>query len=168
MTNHTASQTALGRTGRLAALALSLCGIQPTWARHTPRSVAPEAAPAAWVAYAGRVNAKVTAWLTGSEDAAVRLKASIDASRPSADRSSAPLVLRLWIDRKGTITRVDFTPFENEQANTDLRSLVVGRTIGAVPPKGMLQPIVLTIEVDPAPPPRNTAGQTAAPPQRTI
>lgn len=49
------------------------------------------------------------------------------------------------------ITRAEFAPFANETANADFRSLLIGRNVGSVPPKGMLMPLRLEVELVPVP-----------------
>ncbi len=132
------------------ALAPGLVAV-PATARQ--KSIAPEQAPPAWLAYAGTVNTQVTAWLSGSEEAAQRLRAALDATRPAADQPTAPIALRLWIDRKGMIGHVEFASLGNAQADTDLHALLDGRPIGAVPPKGMLLPLRIAVALAPAPAP---------------
>lgn len=148
-----------------SALAVSIGLASSAGASNPPQSVSPEAAPPAWVAYAERVNTAVTAWLSADDEVALRLRSYINASRPSADQSSAPLALKLWVGAAGAITKVEFPPFAQESANSDLRGLLVGRAIGAPPPKGMLLPLRLTVQLDPAPAPSQpTAGMTDARP----
>jgi hypothetical protein len=142
-----------------AALGLSM----PATAALAQRQVSPEAAPAAWVAYAGTVNGKVTEWLRGEDEVAVRLRAYVDALRPAADQSSPPLTLQLWIDAKGVVTRAEFPPFAHEAVNNDLRSLLIGRAVGARPPQGMLLPLRLAVQLDPAPEPAADAPLRAEP-----
>lgn len=134
-----------------AALAVGL-GLASGATAAPPQSVSPEAAPPAWVTYADRVNREVAGWLGGEDEAALRLRAYLDVTRPATDQSSPPLTLRLWIDAGGIIERVEFTPFAHEAANDDLRGLLVARTIGAPPPKGMLLPLRLAVRLDPPPP----------------
>jgi hypothetical protein len=144
------------------ALSLGLTAGQPALAQQ--RSVEPEAAPAEWIAYAGRVNAQVQAWLSGDDETALRLRAYVDQTRPAADQPSPPLRLQLWIDAAGRIERLDFTPFADETANTDLRSLVAGRAVGAPPPRGMLLPLRLEVQLAPAPTTGPAAGDGAVRP----
>lgn len=158
MTQRIPAFTIRSRAGRLAATIAAALGLSmPASATLAQRQVSPEAAPAAWVAYAETVNGKVAEWLRGEDEAAVRLRAYVDGLRPAADQSSPPITLRLWIDAKGVVTRVEFAPFAHEAANTDLRGLLVGRAVGARPPRGMLLPLRLAVQLDPAPEPASGA-----------
>lgn len=134
----------------------------PATAAHAQSQVSPEAAPAAWVAYAQTVNGKVTEWLRDEGEAATRLRAYVDGLRPAADQSSPPIMLQLWIDAKGVVTRAEFPPFAHEAANSDLRSLLIGGAVGANPPRGMLLPLRLAAQLDPAPEPAADAPLGAA------
>lgn len=118
---------------------------------HAQQSVAPEAAPAAWVAYADQVNARVTAWLGSDDETATRLRAYVDGTRPSPDAAAPTLALRLWVTPAGVIERIAFTPFADAAANADLEALLVGKPIGAPPPRDMVQPLRLALDVVPAP-----------------
>ncbi len=134
----------------LLSLSLPLLGLaEPVIARQ--RSVAPEQAPAAWVAYAETVNAQVIAWLGAEDEGAVRLRAYLDGTRPAPDQPTAPFVLRLWITPDGTIDRTEFPAFAEPQADADLRALLLGRAIGTPPPPGMLLPLRLELSLAPDP-----------------
>jgi hypothetical protein len=131
----------------------------------TPRSVAPEAAPAAWVAYAGLVSQTVNAKLSGQDPVALRLRDYMRQIPGDDDKSSAPLSLRVWLNGEGSITRVEFPAFAHQEPNDDLHGLLVGLAITQRPPKGMLQPLRLQIRVEIKPDDAdNTQGGTAPAP----
>src|SRR3546814_10738254 len=65
----------------------------------------------------------------------------------AADGARVPLSLKLWIDRDGVISRVEFAPFAHPQPNEDLRALLIGRKLPAVPPKDLLLPLRLALRV---------------------
>jgi hypothetical protein len=117
-----------------------------------PQAVAADAAPPAWTAYAAQVNTLVTGWLGGEEPGAVKLRADLDATRAAADQASAPVTLRLWIDAKGIITRAVADPVAAGAPELDV-ALLAGRAIGTRPPKGMLLPLRLAVQLEPPPPP---------------
>ncbi len=143
----------------LSATILSLSFAIPAANAARQKSIAPEKAPAEWIAYAGTVNDLITAWLGAEDEAAVRLRTYLDTTRPAPDQPTPAITLRLWINRIGMIERVEFAPLADAQADTDLHTLLTGRTIGTLPPKGMLLPLRLAIAL--APPP---APESAAPP----
>ena len=115
------------------------------------QSVSPQQAPPAWIAYAEIVNREVSARLGGDGAEALRLRTYLQ-SLPGggAEGSSPPIALKLWIDAGGKIERAEFPPFPQPQPNDDLRGLLVGQTLSATPPKGML-PLRLSIRVEPKP-----------------
>lgn len=158
MTERIISAAVRSRAGRLAMTIAATLGLSVSATTAlAQRQVSPEAAPVAWVAYAEAVNSKVVEWLRGEDEAAVRLRAYVDGLRPVADQSSPPIVLQLWVDAKGVVSRVEFTPFAHEAANTDLRGLLLDRAVGATPPRGMLLPLRLAVQLDPAPEPASAA-----------
>ncbi|KWC70589.1 hypothetical protein [Burkholderia ubonensis] len=138
--------TGAGRIG--AALRALLTRGRP--ARRGP--VAAGDAPAAWADYAQRVAQRLAAALDGTDAAASRLRARLerDASRGEDDEDGdAPPALRLkaWLDRRGNIERVESAPAFAPDVAADLRSALVGRRVGAPPPRGMTQPVVVRVRV---------------------
>ncbi|KVL64769.1 hypothetical protein [Burkholderia ubonensis] len=138
--------TGAGRIG--AALHALLTRGRP--ARRGP--VAAGDAPAAWADYAQRVAQRLAAALDGTDAAASRLRARLerDASRSEDDEhGDAPPALRLkaWLDRRGNIERVESAPAFAPDVAADLRSALVGRRVGAPPPRGMTQPVVVRVRV---------------------
>jgi hypothetical protein len=115
---------------------------------ETPRSVAPEAAPAAWVAYAGLVSQTVNARLGGQDPVAIRLRDYMRQMPGADEQSSPPLNLRIWVDGEGSITRIEFPAFVDQQPNDDLRGLLVGLAMAERPPKGMLLPLRLQMRAE--------------------
>ncbi|KVO15973.1 hypothetical protein [Burkholderia ubonensis] len=138
--------TGAGRIG--AALRALLTRGRP--ARRGP--VAAGDAPAAWADYAQRVAQRLAAALDGTDAAASRLRAQLerDAARSEDDEDGdAPPALRLkaWLDRRGNIERVESAPAFAPEVAADLRSALVGRRVGAPPPRGMTQPVVVRVRV---------------------
>ncbi|KVG72994.1 hypothetical protein [Burkholderia ubonensis] len=138
--------TGAGRIG--AALRALLTRGRP--ARRGP--VAAGDAPAAWADYAQRVAQRLAAALDGTDAAASRLRAQLerDASRSEDDEhGDAPPAQRLkaWLDRRGNIERVESAPAFAPDVAADLRSALVGRRVGAPPPRGMTQPVVVRVRV---------------------
>jgi hypothetical protein len=132
----------------LATLAASV-GLGSTLGAAAPRSVSPEAAPPAWIAYAGIVNQAITAQLGGDDPVAVRLHAYLDQIPGASAHAGVRLPIRVWVDAMGVITKVDFTPFAQQQPNVDLHALLTGLHLPKAPPRNMLLPIRLTINLDP-------------------
>ncbi|KVD39508.1 hypothetical protein WI84_11045 [Burkholderia ubonensis] len=138
--------TGAGRIG--AALRALLTRGRP--AQRGP--VAAGDAPAAWADYAQRVAQRLAAALDGTDAAASRLRAQLerDAARSEDDEhGDAPPALRLkaWLDRRGNIERVESAPAFAPDVAADLRSALVGRRVGAPPPRGMTQPVIVRVRV---------------------
>lgn len=124
------------------------------------QTVSPSTAPAEWVRYAERATATITAWLEADAAPAMRLRAYLDATRPAEDRATPALQLKVWVAADGMVSRIDFPPFAHEEPNADLRTLIVGRRLAAAPPRDMLLPLRLAIQLDapPSPPPPPSGG----------
>ncbi|MGH7019801.1 MAG: hypothetical protein ACREEY_07980 [Brevundimonas sp.] len=129
-------------TGLAAALGIAA----PVQAQT--QSLSPEAAPAEWVAYAETATVTVTAWLEEESEAASNLRGYLNQTRSAADQATPPLVLKLWIDAQGVISRIDFASFAHNDADAALRSVVDGRRLDR-PPAGMLQPLRLSVQLEP-------------------
>jgi hypothetical protein len=133
----------------LARWAATLAGAAlAPFAPVAAQPVSPAEAPADWVAYAESTTLSVTEWLQASSEPATRLRAYLDATRPGPDQASPPLMLKLWIDGKGVVSRVEFPPFAEPEPNADLRDLIIGRRLGAAPPKHMLLPLRIAVQLD--------------------
>ncbi|AYZ62452.1 hypothetical protein EGY31_03765 [Burkholderia multivorans] len=138
--------TGAGRIG--AALRALLTRGRP--AQRGPVAVGD--APAAWADYAQRVAQRLAAALDGTDAAASRFRAQLerDAARSEDDENGdAPPALRLkaWLDRRGNVERVESAPAFAPDVAADLRSALVGRRVGAPPPRGMTQPVVVRVRV---------------------
>lgn len=115
------------------------------------QSISPDAAPPAWIAYAGIVSETVRARLTGDDPAAMRLSDDI-ARLPGADpQEGITLKVAFWIDGNGRITRIEHAPFAQQPANDDLQALLVGLSLAQSPPEKMLLPLRLAIRIKPKP-----------------
>lgn len=153
MTQRVPVDTFQSRARRLFAAVVAVLGLSTPASAALAQNVSPDAAPREWVAYAETVNGKVTEWLRSEDVPAVRLRAYVDSTRPAADKSSPPIVLQLWISSTGVVTRLEFPPFPDDTPNSDLRDLLVGRDVGVSPPRRMLLPLRLAVQLDPAPEP---------------
>ncbi|PKP92977.1 MAG: hypothetical protein CVT77_06995 [Alphaproteobacteria bacterium HGW-Alphaproteobacteria-16] len=115
----------------------------------TAQSVSLEQAPAEWVRYAGYATKTITTWLEAQSEAAVRLRTYLDATRSAPDQPTAPLMLKIWIDKDGKVSRIEHTPFAHDEANADLRALIVGGELDVSPPAGMLLPLRILVQLPP-------------------
>lgn len=136
------------KTSSWRALATGLAAALGLTAPVQAQSLSPEAAPVAWVAYAEAATEAVSAWLEEENEAASSLRRYLHQTRAAADQPTPPLVLKLWIDSQGVISLVDFAPFAHAEADAALRSAVDGRRL-APPPSGMIQPLRLSVQLDP-------------------
>ncbi|MFP3504635.1 hypothetical protein [Burkholderia sp. SIMBA_062] len=124
----------------------ALRALLPARARPAARALAAADVPAGWLAYADGVARRLQAAIDGDDAAACRLRADVGrwADR-LADTGDDRLMLpvRAWLDRRGHVTRVDSAPASDPAVDAALRDTLVGRAVGAAPPPGMTQPIVL-------------------------
>lgn len=128
----------------LAVLALALqLGLQGAGVWGMPA----EQAPAVWVAYAQQTTQTVTGWLNAADPPAPRVRSFLlAATHPDPGKPALPVVLKLWIAADGSITRMDFPVLTDDEVNRDLQDLVVGRHL-PVPPRDMLQPLRIAIQL---------------------
>lgn len=125
------------------------------------REITADQAPAAWVAYATDATQTIGGWLNAETPPAPRVRAVLEASRPAPDQPTPPLVVKLWIDEQGMITRAEFPPLSDEQADEDLHVLLVGRRL-TPPPRRMRLPMRIALQLPPRPAPTPGPGQTVA------
>ncbi|WP_246637460.1 hypothetical protein [Burkholderia catarinensis] len=107
-----------------------------------------EDAPVVWFAYAQGVARLLQAMLDGDDAAACRLRADVGrwADRLADTGDDVPVLpVRAWLDRRGHVTRVDSAPASDPAVDAALRDALVGQSVGAVPPRGMTQPIVMRL-----------------------
>ncbi|VWD37256.1 hypothetical protein [Burkholderia lata] len=105
-------------------------------------------APAAWGAYAQRIAQWLQAALDDDDAAVCRLRAGIEhwaGQRADAGDDGPALPVRAWLDRYGHVTRVDSGAAGQPALDAALHAALVGRAVGAAPPRGMAQPLVLSM-----------------------
>ncbi|SES81651.1 hypothetical protein SAMN03159335_00264 [Burkholderia cepacia] len=120
----------------------------PGRARHDAKASAAGDVPAAWGAYAQRIAQWLQATLDDeSDDAAIcSLRAGIErwaGERADAGDDRPVLLVRAWLDRYGHVTRIDSGAAGQAALDAALHAALVGRAVGAAPPRGMAQPLVL-------------------------
>lgn len=128
-------------TGLAAALGLA--------APVQAQSLSPEAAPAAWVAYAEAATHTLKTWLEEDDEAASNLRLYLDQTRSGPDQPTPSLELKLWIAPDGVVSRVGFAPLGDPEAEADLQTSMQGRRLPP-PPSGMLQPLRLAVQLEAA------------------
>lgn len=136
-----------GILARLATLiGASVAAASPAAAQGADAS----AAPVEWIRYANGAADVITGWLQADSETAVRFRSYLDQARPDADRPAAPLAQKIWVDRDGAVSRIAFSPFAHAEPNADLLALVSGHRLPGKPPKDMLQPLRVAIQLDPS------------------
>ncbi|KVK85574.1 hypothetical protein WS90_09000 [Burkholderia cepacia] len=120
----------------------------PGRARHDAKAEAAGDVPAAWGAYARRIAQWLQATLDGDDDdtTVCRLRAGIErwaGERADAGDGRPVLPVRAWLDRYGHVTRIDSGAAGQAALDAALHAALVGRAVGAAPPRGMAQPLVL-------------------------
>lgn len=137
------------RWGLFSAAAVAL-GLTPSVSlAQAPRSVAPQAAPKAWLDYAAMVSEQVQARLESDDPAAQRLRDYLN-QLPGADTpDGVRLKLAFWIDADGVVTRVDVPLFAHPEPGADLNAILVGQKLSEAPPKDMILPLRLTVQFEP-------------------
>ncbi|MCA8094030.1 hypothetical protein LGM65_24645 [Burkholderia anthina] len=112
-----------------------------------------EAAPGVWFAYAEGVARWLQAAFDGEDAAACRLRAHVGrwADRLADTGDDVPVLpVRAWLDRRGHVTRIDSAPASDPAVDAALRDALVGHAVGAPPPRGMTQPIVMRVALSSA------------------
>ncbi|VWC66146.1 hypothetical protein BLA39750_00181 [Burkholderia lata] len=124
----------------------ALRALLPGRVRHEADAIAAGDAPAAWGVYAHRIAQWLQATLDDDDAAVCRLRAGIEhwaGERADAGDDGPVLPVRAWLDRYGHVTRVDSGADGHPALDAALHAALVGRAVGAAPPRGMAQPLVL-------------------------
>ena len=120
----------------LSRLALLAGLLRTTEATAHPRP----ATPPAWTAYAGQLQQLLPGWFAeGDSESAQRLRAYIASASQQAS-PLAPVVVHLWVDSQGTVSRIDVSGGLAAQASADLRASVLHRQLPP-PPARLPMPI---------------------------
>ncbi|TCW78098.1 hypothetical protein C5O80_33330 [Burkholderia sp. SRS-46] len=109
--------------------------------------------PQPWITYAQRVGRQFQGWLEADGDAADRLHRALEARVLSASADSPPpaIVVRAWIGANGTVTRVEFDPLGDANADAALRQLLTAGPLAEPPPPDMRQPLRVRLRLAPNP-----------------
>lgn len=151
------------RRSRIGALGAALLALLGSGAPAQAQTAADDAIPPAWVAYAQRVSLHLQAALEGDSEPAQRFHAYFTRQAASDEQTAAagegrladnpaptepPTVrVKVWLDRTGRVTRVDFSGVDDAQAAGDLKALLLRQRVGAVPPRSMRQPVVVRLSL---------------------
>lgn len=150
----------VGVIGVMGAIGAALRGLFPGSLRRRrgDRLVAVQDAPAEWTEYAGCVSERVRALLDDPAEATQRFHALWAAQRGAADANAdargASLRLKIWLEKRGSIERVEMASPCEPALEAALRTALVSTRMGAPLPRGMRQPIVMQLNVAAA----NSAG----------
>lgn len=125
----------------------SLLGLGATPAAS--QSLAPQAAPKAWVAYAHAASGTIAAWLEEDSEDASAFRRGFDEKWPLDSGSGPPLILKVWIEPDGLVSRLESSPAISEAAHVALQGAVVGRKLSSRPPAGLLSPLRLELQIKP-------------------
>ncbi len=142
--------TALARAARWLAVLVG-AGLASTAPAAAQGVTNPDQAPVAWIRYATSATETVTTLLQAESEAAVRLRAYLDATRPAPDQPTAPLLIKVWVEKDGRISRIDHAAFAHSEPNADLRALLVGAALPGAPPADMRLPLRILVQLPPAP-----------------
>ncbi|VWD44884.1 hypothetical protein BLA18112_07053 [Burkholderia lata] len=124
----------------------ALRALLPGRVRPEADAIVSDDAPAAWGAYAQCIAQWLQATLDGDDAAVCRLRAGIEqwaGERADTGDDGPVLPVRAWLDRYGHVTRVDSGAAGQPALDAALHAALVGRAVGAAPPRGMAQPLVL-------------------------
>jgi hypothetical protein len=136
-----------GRRTGLGGWAVALAGMLGlSFGPAQAQSVAPNPAPAEWMDYAHKVSDAVSIWLEEEDGPALVVRRYLGMARTEALAEPEPLTLKVWIDARGRVERLDFAPFADAEVNQAVRDALLGRTLAAAPPKDMIQPLRIAVQ----------------------
>jgi hypothetical protein len=121
-------------------------------ARAAPVSAASEVdkpsatdVPASWQVFAARLQLRFQERLASDDKNAVSLRNSLT-KRAQAASVAPTLIVRAWLLADGKVSRVELEGSQDQAALHDLGAVLIGESIGAVPPD-MLQPLRLRLSL---------------------
>ncbi len=151
------------RRSRIGAFGAALLALLGSAAPAQAQTADDNAIPQAWVVYAQRVSQHLQAALEGDSEPAQRFHAYFTrlaaTDEQTAPASGGPLAdnpvpgdpptvrVKVWLDRTGRVTRVNFGGVDDAQAAGDLKALLLWQRVGAVPPRSMRQPVVVRLSL---------------------
>ncbi|HEY3598837.1 MAG TPA: hypothetical protein VGL08_15150 [Paraburkholderia sp.] len=153
-----------GKPGVVGAVGAALLAFtQGVWAGAPAQPVSADDAPQAWLSYAQLVSQSLQTALATDTEVAQRFNdffgnwVNTDAglfpqSQLPADGEPLPfepptLKVRVWLDRAGHVERVEFDQVGSDEAEADLRSLLLAQSVGEAPPRRMKQPVVVRLSL---------------------
>ncbi len=135
----------------LSRLALLTGLLRPTEAAAQTAHPGPRTPPA-WTAYAEQLQAVLPTWFVeGQSEAAQRLRAYV-ASASDPALPLAPVVVRLWVDAQGVVSRIEVSEGLPAEAAAALRASVLQRRLPP-PPARLPMPIRMRLSFPSPDPP---------------
>ena len=139
----------IARSLRLASGLVAAVGTAHSGAAAQESGYRPAAtAPAAWQAFARRVQSHLETRLAGEDTDARELRDYVARLGTGTNR---PFVASIWILSDGDIERLEFDQLDDKEMAVHLRTLLMHGNVGA-PPQDMLQPLRLRLSVRPSEP----------------
>jgi hypothetical protein len=105
-------------------------------------------APPSWGQFSKLVKYRFESWIGANDPIANRLRGYLARHAGQADGPPQMLRASVWVNPDGTIERVSFPPLNNEQADSDLHTVLNRGNVGEAPPPEMLQPIRLRFSLN--------------------
>lgn len=134
--------------GPFAALAGLLGLTVQSQAQAQPAQRSQAAPPAEWIVYAELTTRAVTDRLQGEDERAMRLRVYLHELQVNSSKTRTTLMLKVWVDKAGLVTKIDFPPFAHEQTNVDLRNLLEGFHLPDAPPAGIRLPMRMAVDIE--------------------
>lgn len=104
-------------------------------------------APVAWLAFAERARSQFRERLSMNDAAALRFNRWLE-DRAAIDANPSIVMAKVWVTPVGTVERLEFDQLDGEAAD-NLRNVLVGIDLRAMPPRDMLQPMHLKLSLGP-------------------
>lgn len=102
-------------------------------------------APAAWQQFAEQVQLRFRERLA-TEDGSVRQLNRLLEERRAIDSAPLNVLVKVWISPVGAVERLEFDTLDPEVAS-NLRAILIGSSLHALPPQNMLQPMHLMLSL---------------------
>ena len=125
-------------------LSASLMGAAPALAQDLNYR-SPTTVPVSWQRYAQLVQYRIGDWMRTDDDVTHRFHVYLENRIINEPGPPQTLIVKIWVSQTGKVSRAEFRPLADAQANTDLRTILERGVVGEAPPSDMLQPMHLKI-----------------------
>lgn len=102
-------------------------------------------APATWRQFAEQVQLKFRERLA-TDDGSVRQLNRLLEERRAIDSNPLSVLVKVWISPVGAVERLEFDTLDTDVAS-NLRAILIGSSLHALPPQNMLQPMHLMLSL---------------------